>query len=206
MNITRRALLERFSACALLGAVGRASAVEYKGCADCIEVFRGKRLIQRVASGQPSFLTVDHARNLLFAVNEIDEYEGLPTGSVESYAVAPESGLIELLSRRPLALSAIRPRHLAISPDGKYMVVAVYGGGAYNVLAIEADGKIGALVHVFKEIGLGASAHPHSVVFHPSGQFVVGTDLGCDRNSVFAFDNGRLSRSALSADRLPTTV
>jgi 6-phosphogluconolactonase (cycloisomerase 2 family) len=80
------------------------------------------------------------------------------------------------------------------------MVVAVYGGGAYNVLPVDGEGRIGRVSQAIKEIGRGvdwklqAAAHPHSVVFHNSGKFVVGTDLGCDRINVFAFEDGRLRR------------
>src|SRR5205823_7944684 len=117
--------------------------------------------------------------------------EGLPTGSVESYSIAPDTGLIQLISRQPLSLSATRPKRFAISPDGGYVVVAAYGGGAYNVLPVDGDGRIGSVRQVLKEIGNGpnrkrqATAHPHSVVIHPSGKFVIATDLGCDRINVF---------------------
>ena len=80
------------------------------------------------------------------------------------------------------------------------MVVAIYGGGAYNVLLVDADGQIGHVTQVLKEIGCGpdpkmqATAHPHSVVFHPSGKFVVATDFGCDRINVFSFRAGRMTK------------
>ncbi len=205
---TRRALFQQLigGGCAL--AVSRncvgASTFEYQGRPDCIEVFRreGERRwkIQVVDSANPSFLALDRARDRLFAVNEIDEFQGLPRGSVESYALSPGSGLVQLISRQPLSLSATRPKHFAISPDGGFIVVAVYGGGAYNVLPINAGGDIEPVTQVLKEIGRGrdpqmqATAHPHSVVFHPSGKFVIATDFGCDRVNVFRFGDGSLKR------------
>jgi 6-phosphogluconolactonase (cycloisomerase 2 family) len=107
---------------------------------------------------------------------------------------------MELISRQPLSLSATGPKHVAISPDGSWMVVAVYRGGAYNLLPVDREGRIGSVTQALKEIGSGphptkqATAHPHSVVFHPSGKFVIGTDFGCDRINVFAFQSGRLRR------------
>ncbi len=204
-GVTRRGFLRRLAvgSCALLTAARRRE-IAYEGRADYIEVFRRegeqRRRIQRLASANPSFLTIDISRGCLFAVNEVDEYEGLPRGTVESYAICPSTGRIALMGRQPLSLSAIGPRHLAISPDGGYMVVAVFGGGAYNVLPVERDGEIGAVTQVLKEIGSGAnpkeqaSAHPHSVAFHPSGKFVIATDFGSDRISLFSFEGGRLGR------------
>jgi 6-phosphogluconolactonase (cycloisomerase 2 family) len=95
------------------------------------------------------------------------------------------------------------------------MVVAVYGGGAYNVLPIDGGGRIGRVKQVIKEIGHGAdaniqaTAHPHSVVFDDSGKFVVGTDFGCDRINVFAFEDerlGRIERIATPAGSGPSEV
>ena len=86
------------------------------------------------------------------------------------------------------------PRHLAIAPDGQHMVVAAYGGGAYNVLPIKPDGTIGPVTQIIKEIGRQRTAHPHSLLFHPSGQFLITTDFGADRINVFQFTAGRLTR------------
>ncbi len=35
---------------------------------------------------------------------------------------------------------------------------------------------------------------PHSVAFHPGGRFVLATDYGCDRITVFESNDGRLRR------------
>ena len=40
-----------------------------------------------VASAAPSSLALDASERFLYAVNEVDEYEGLPTGTVEAYAI-----------------------------------------------------------------------------------------------------------------------
>jgi 6-phosphogluconolactonase len=209
MDTTRRAFFQRLAAasCAVLPAgkrFPRTTPTFYEGRVDCIEVVRiesgRKRKIQVVPSTHPSGFAIDPFRHRLFVTNDIDEYEALPTGSIESYAIDPATGRIELRDRRALSLSATGPRHLDISPDGRHLVVAAYRGGAFNVLPVQADGKIGDVTQVLKEIGSGpdpalqATAHPHSVVFHPSGKLVVATDLGADRISLFSFESGRLSR------------
>jgi 6-phosphogluconolactonase len=168
-------------------------------------VFRieaGRRIkVQSVPSQRPSFLALDSARSFLFAVNEISNYQNLPAGSVESYAVHSGAGYLSLVSRQSLSMSAIMPRHLAVAPDGRHLVVAVYGGGAYNVLPILKGGELGPVSQTIKEVGSSihperqTAAHPHSVVFHPSGKFLLGTDLGADRINVFTFRGGRLSRA-----------
>ena len=156
--------------------------------------------IQRVRSQRPGGLVFSPNGEVLFAVNQVEEYGGLPTGSVESFAVSPSFGTLERIGRQALALSSTVPRDCSVSPDRKFLVVAAYGGGSYNVLPVLDSGRIGPPHQVMKEIGRSVdpvrqrSAHPHSVAFHPQGQFVIGTDLGSDRINVFCFRDGRLLR------------
>ncbi len=179
------------------------ASIEYVGTAESIDVYQTdagqKRRVQSLASRHPTSLTLDIAGKYLFAVNEIDNFEGLPTGSVESYGVDRDNGHLGLISRIPLSLSATMPRQLALSPNRRFLVVAVYGGGLYNVLPVGPNGEIGQVVQVMKEIGCSinrhrqSSAHPHSVVFHPSGKFLIGTDEGADRINVFKIDDGHMT-------------
>jgi 6-phosphogluconolactonase len=96
---------------------------------------------------------------------------------------------------------------MAVSPDGGYLVAAIHGGGAYNILPISADGSIGPVSQILKEIGNGthplyqASAHPHSILFDPTGRYLLGTDEGCDRINCFAFENGGITRTTQALSR-----
>jgi 6-phosphogluconolactonase len=148
------------------------------------------------ASAAPSSLTLDATERFLYAVNEVDEYEGLPSGTVEAYSI-DRDGNLKLMNRQRLSLSATAPRHAAISPDGTALVVAVHGGGAYNVLPLRKDGSVGPVSGILKETGSGPhdeqrSAHPQMVVFDRSGR-VVSADLGNNRLSVLKLDTARLS-------------
>jgi 6-phosphogluconolactonase len=203
-SVSRRTLLQSVLATATIPFTSLQRSTEYVGRPDRIEVYRqtgGRRLrTQSVASRNPVFLVLDAARHRLFAVNCVSEFHGLPRGTVESYTVLPANGHLELISRQPLSLSAVEPRHLAVAPDGKHLIVAVYGGGAYNVLPIGEAGNIEAVSQMIKEIGAGthplrqATAHPHSVIFDKSGTFVISSDLGSDCINVFRFKHGLMAR------------
>ena len=151
-----------------------------------------------VASAAPSSLALDASESFLYAVNDVDEYEGLPTGTVEAYAIDGANGTLQLVNRQKLSLSATAPRHVAVSPDGRALVVAVHGGGAYNVLPLGQDGSVQPVSGILKETGSGPhdrqrSAHPQMVVFDRVGR-VVSADLGSDRMSVLKLDDARLRR------------
>lgn len=157
----------------------------------------GWRPVGMVSSAAPSSLVLGAGERFLYAVNEVDEYEGLPSGTVEAYAIDGVDGNLKLVNRQRLSLSAIMPRHAAVSPDGRALVVAVHGGGAYNVLPLGNDGSVGAVSGILKETGSGphewqGSAHPQMVVFDRVGRLVT-ADLGNDRLSVLKLEDARLS-------------
>jgi 6-phosphogluconolactonase len=159
------------------------------------------KLRQSIPSRSPVSLSLHPNRQFLYVANAVDEYEKLPRATVEAYKIDARDGSLVLMNRQPLSLSGIRPRHVAVSPDGNYLVVAIHGGGAYNVLPIAPDGSVGRVSQILKEVGSGshpvyqASAHPHSVAFDETGKHLLATDEGSDRISIFTFQNGRMART-----------
>jgi 6-phosphogluconolactonase len=150
-----------------------------------------------VASQAPSALALSPDKRTLFAANRVRRYRNLPTASVESYRIEAGSGRLTLINRQPLALSAIHPEHLAVSPDGKYLAVSATGGGSYNVLPIAEDGSLQPVAALRKELGMGthpvyqASSRPQQIAFDGAGRLLT-TDLGTDRVSVFELADGDL--------------
>jgi 6-phosphogluconolactonase len=177
----------------------------YVGCGDdSLRVFRLQgelwTQIQRVPSLAPACVSLSPVQETLYVANEVDEYGGLPRGTVEAFHIHPGDGRLTLLSRIALSLSATRPRHMAVSPDGKLLAVAAYGGGIYNLVAIAQDGSLAQVSSIFKDAGCGphaqlqASAHPHTLLFDAGGRHLLSSDFGSDRLSVFAFEDGGLRR------------
>jgi 6-phosphogluconolactonase len=178
----------------------------YVGCGDdSLRVFRLQgeswTQIQRVPSRAPACVLLSPARQKLYVANEVEEHEGLPRGTVEAFHIHPGDGRLTLLSRTALSLSATRPRHMAVSPDGKLLAVAAYGGGIYNLIAIAQEGSLGQVSSIFKDAGCGthaqlqASAHPHTLLFDAGGRHLLSSDFGSDRLNVFALEDGVLRRS-----------
>lgn len=156
--------------------------------------------VQTVTSACPATMAFHPNKRILYVANEIATWHGLPCGSVEAFAIDAHAGSLTGLSQQPLALSATLPRGLAVSPDGRHLVVAVYGGGAYNVLPIAEDGSLGRVAAIVKETGAGPhpvhqqSAHPHTMLFHGDGRHILATDAGSDLLSTFQLADGALER------------
>jgi len=177
----------------------------YVGCGDdSLRVFRVQgelwTQIQRVPSRAPACVLLSPAQQTLYVANEIEEHEGLPRGTVEAFHIHPGDGRLTLLSRAALSLSATRPRNMAVSPDGKLLAVAAYGGGIYNLIALTQEGSLRQVSSIFKDAGCGphaqlqASAHPHTLLFDAEGRHLLSSDFGSDRLSVFGLEDGGLRR------------
>src|ERR1043165_351110 len=49
----------------------------------------------------PSFLELDFKRRLLFVVNELDQFDGKPTGAVSAFSIDRTSGKLTLINQKP---------------------------------------------------------------------------------------------------------
>jgi 6-phosphogluconolactonase len=147
----------------------------------------------------PSYLAVSPNRRFLYAVNEVDTFEGKKAGSVSAFSIDSASGKLTLLNQ--VSSGSPGPTHLAIDPLGKWLFVANYGGGSLADFAIEPDGRLGQMVTFLQHTGTGAdparqkSPHPHEVVPSPDGRFVLSPDLGLDRVFVYKLnaETGKLT-------------
>ena len=157
--------------------------------------------VQRAPSRAPSCLALSRDQRVLYVANDIAEDAGLPRGTVEAFSIA-SNGLLTSLGARPLALSGANPRAMAVSPDGKLLVVAAYEGGLYSLFPIKADGRLSVAKHSYKPTGSGPharmqrSSHPRSVVFDEDSGRLLTSDFGADRLSVFFIEGQKLTQQA----------
>ncbi|MBI4902400.1 MAG: lactonase family protein [Acidobacteria bacterium] len=155
----------------------------------------------------PSFLATDPSRRFLYAVNDVSDFEGRPSGGVSAFAIDSDTGALTLLNRQP-SMGA-NPRHLSVDPTGRFVLVANYSGGTIAVLPLQSDGSLGEATDVVRLQGTPGpkkavqdGPHPAQVTTDPSGAFVIVNDVGLDRTSVFRLnDNGTLTlASELAAE------
>ena len=189
----------------------------YLGTSEAIHVFAIEQEkwipLQEVACEAPSCLALHPFAPILYATNELQEFQGLPCGSVTVFAIGKD-GHLSLVQRIRLSLSATLPRSIAISPDGAYAVVSAYGGGSYNLFDIDRKGLLGCIRGVVKETGSGVdlaqqeSSHPQHASFDSSGH-IVAADLGTDRIHVLFTSDGALNlhqRYQITSGAGPSTI
>jgi 6-phosphogluconolactonase len=144
------------------------------------------------ASANPSFLAIHPTRELLYAVNEIGQYEGKPSGSVSAFAIERATGTLKALNQQPSVGAG--PAHITVDHGGRNVLVANYGGGSVAVLPIAADGTLKAATAFMQHAGSSVNAsrqkepHAHSVIVDSRDRFAYVADLGIDKVMVYRLD------------------
>jgi stearoyl-CoA desaturase (delta-9 desaturase) len=122
----------------------------------------------------PSFIEMDLQRRLLFAVNEIAEFQSKPGGAVSAFSI-DAAGNLTLLNQRP-SMGA-RPCHLALDKEGRNLLVANCGSDSVAVLPVASGGQLGEATDVVHHTGKSvdperqAGPHPLGVAFDPAGGY-----------------------------------
>jgi 6-phosphogluconolactonase len=140
----------------------------------------------------PSFFDIDLNRRLIFAINEVQEFEGRPGGLVSAFKIDGSTGRLTPINHQSSAGAG--PCHLTLDKQGRHAFVANYGGGSVAVLPIAADGRLGAATAVVQHTG--SSVHPerqnrphaHCVTLDSSNRFAFVCDLGLDKILAYRFD------------------
>ncbi|MFI7598935.1 lactonase family protein [Actinoplanes sp. NPDC049681] len=152
----------------------------------------------------PSFLAPHPVLPVLYAVNE------LSTGTVSAFGVADDASLSPL-AVQPTGGSA--PCHLAVSADGRHLLVANYASGNVAVHPLDADGVPGPRSDLLDLDGKGPvvdrqeGPHAHMVAPDPNGPDVLVADLGSDRVWHARLDpvSGRLTLVGAAIEAEPGT-
>lgn len=153
------------------------------------------KLIQTVATDNPSWVTIHPSGDFLYVSNEIGDYEDAGKGSLEAYSIDDETGELTFINR--VGCGSI-PAQIVVSPGGDYLAVATYVGGTYELFPIGEDGSLGEASSVLQQEGSGPdlsrqeAPHCHAVAFDPSGTYIAGADLGTDWVKVFTYADGEL--------------
>ena len=137
----------------------------------------------------PSFVAIHPNRKSLYAVSEVSDAGGRPTGGVSAFAIDGGSGELKRLNSQPSGGAG--PCHLVVDPSGKCVLVANYGGGSVASIPIKSDGSLAepasVIQHQGKSVNPGRqeAPHAHSINVDPTKQYAVAADLGLDKLLVY---------------------
>jgi len=144
-------------------------------------------------SDNPAFLAVHPNHRFLYAVNEINQFEGQHSGSVSAFSIDRKTGKLTFLNA--VASGDPGPCHLTVDHTGKYLLVANYNIGSVAAFQLHADGRLGKRTAFQPHTGHSVdpkrqeAPHAHSVYMSPDNRFAVSADLGTDQVYVYRFDS-----------------
>lgn len=153
--------------------------------------------LQVIKSENPSWLTLSKDQRHLFVVNENGPGQTDLVGRVSSFAIDPKTHALSLISQ--VQSLGNEPTHSSLSTDGSHLFVSNYSvaedpGGTLAVLPVAVDGKLKPVVQMSSHPASRvnperqASAHVHSTIPSPDGQYVFANDLGADKVFAYRFD------------------
>ena len=140
----------------------------------------------------PSFLALHPTGRFLYAVNEINNFQGEPGGAVTAFAIDPATGLLRQLNQASTLTDG--PCHLVVDSTGQNVLAANYGGGSVVVIALEPDGRLGAHGSSIQHRGSSVNPqrqqgpHAHGIYLDAANRFAFVPDLGLDRVMIYRFD------------------
>ncbi|HOT96196.1 MAG TPA: lactonase family protein [bacterium] len=148
------------------------------------------------AGPNPSYFCIAPTRDLIYAINEVDEMHGRKAGGITTLAVDPASGAVRKVSE--LAVPNGGPCFISQTADGMYLLVANYGGGSVAVVRLDDCGIPSVVTDTLLFRGpSGSSSRAHMIAPGPDGKRIYVTDLGLDRITVFVLDRATGKLQAL---------
>jgi 6-phosphogluconolactonase len=142
-------------------------------------------------SVNPSFLAIDRSKRYLYAVNEVGQYLGQPSGGVSAYAIDRATGNLRLLNEQ--ATQGADPCYLTIDRKRKTLLVANYTGGSVAALPIRTDGTLGMVIDLKQHEGSGIKEqqkgpHAHCIILDRFERYALAADLGTDKVMIYRFN------------------
>ncbi len=140
----------------------------------------------------PSFLAIHPTGKYLYAVGEIDNFDGKKAGAVSAFSIDPQTHKLTRLNQQHSGGAG--PCHLTVNKSGKFVLVANYGGGTVSSIAINEDGSLGKLVSSHQHEGSSVNPrrqtapHAHSVNLDAANKFAFVADLGLDKIKIYRFN------------------
>lgn len=146
----------------------------------------------------PSFLALHPTLPIVYATNEIEDYDGAKQGALSALRFDPATAALEFLGAQPTRGGA--PCSVVVDRSGRYVFVANYSGGSVAMYPILPDGAVGPQCDFVQHVG--SSVHPdrqtkpyaHQVSLDPTNRRLYVCDLGMDKVMIYGldFDAGRL--------------
>lgn len=155
----------------------------------------------------PFFIVLSHDRRFLYSCETAAGSTNVQ-GAIGAYAIEGQT----LRHLNTVVVDGIETCHLSLDRDGRHLLHASYVDATLGVIALKADGSLGATTAQHRVVTKGSivadrqgEAHTHSIIVDPTNRFALVADLGSDCIWVFDYDAvaGTLGASPRRIDMEP---
>ena len=154
-----------------------------------------KLLSETDAGPNPSYFCISEKNGLIYAANEVMNFNGLHGGGVTALRYTDKTKAVEKI--KELAVPDGAPCFISLSPGNDFLFMANYTGGSIAVIKLDEKGIPVSLTDTILYGSEGEKvSHAHMIASDPKGKRVYLTDLGLDRIVIYNFDTttGRLKQ------------
>ncbi|MCX6334142.1 MAG: lactonase family protein [Bacteroidia bacterium] len=139
------------------------------------------------AGPSPSFFCFSERHDLIYALDEVMEFNRKRGGAITTLKYYPVTGLIE--KKNEILVPYGGPCHISLSSDKGFLLVASYSSASIAVVKLGDNGlpeKVtDSLLYVTEAPNV---SHPHMIAQDPAGRHVYLTDLGLNRIMIYDLD------------------
>jgi len=141
----------------------------------------------------PSFLAVHPNQQFLYAVGELNEFDGKRSGAVSAFSIDAKTGTLKLLNQRPSG--GLGPCHLALDSKSTCLLTANYGSGSIALLPVRRDGSLSEATSTIQHTGSSANPqrqsgpHAHFITTDAGGRHALVCDLGLDKVLIYRLES-----------------
>jgi 6-phosphogluconolactonase len=146
----------------------------------------------------PSYLTVSRDGKHVFAVNEVR------SGGISAFLFDATSGELKFLNR--VSSGGASPCYISVDDKNKYVFAGNYGSGSFTAVPLKEDGSLGTDPQVIQQEGSSidkgrqSGPHLHCTVLSPDNRYLLTSNLGTDKVSIYHFDVTKASQPLTPAE------
>ena len=127
----------------------------------------------------PSWLAITNSKKYLYAVSEVESYEGKYSGAIGAYKIDPHTH--ELIFINQVTTNGASPCHAYIDEQDENIYISNYCSGTLAVIKLLEDGSLGNITQVISHnenevSSCDGPSHVHEVVIQ--GTTAACNDLG----------------------------
>jgi len=139
------------------------------------------------AGPSPSYFCFSEDKSLIYALNEVDQFNGQKGGGVTTLRYNAD-GQCEKLSG--LLVPYGGPCYISLSADGGFLLLANYGSASIAVVKLDDKGiPVRVVDSILYETESSNVSHPHMIQQDHAGKHIYVTDLGLDRIMIYDLDS-----------------